>query len=130
MDDPLMLTAATTLVAWTTTNLAEGARSAVAELTEFLRRRFRRDAASRETVEVALRQPTADALHRLAALLEQEARRDAAFGAEFRARVAEVQTIVADGHADVTNTVSGDVSGPVVQARDIHGGITFGSSHS
>ncbi|MGC5053153.1 hypothetical protein ACLQ2S_17060 [Micromonospora sp. DT48] len=128
MDDPLMLAAATTLVAWVTTNLAEGARSAVTGLTDFLRHRFRREAASWETVEVALRQPTPDAVHRLAALLHQEARRDATFGAEFRARFAEVQAIVEDNHGDVTNTVSGDVSGPVVQARDVHGGITFGGT--
>ena len=51
MDDPLMLTAATTLVAWATTNLADGARSAVAGLTEFIRHRFGREMASRETVE-------------------------------------------------------------------------------
>ena len=129
MDDPLMLTAATTLVAWATTNLAEGARSAVTGLTEFLRHRFGREMASRETVEVALRRPGTDAVHRLAALLEQETRCDAAFGAEFRARFAAVQAIVGAGHGDVTNTVSGDVSGWMVQARDIHGGVTFGDSH-
>ncbi|MGQ5262888.1 hypothetical protein ACTWLT_19330 [Micromonospora sp. ZYX-F-536] len=126
MDDPLMLAAATTLVAWTTTELAQGARSAVSGLTEFLRHRFRHEQAAEQTVEVALRHPTADTVQHLAALLEQETLRDPAFDAEFLARFAKVQAIVAANQGDVTNTVSGDVSGSVAQARDVHGGISFG----
>ncbi|MGV9763580.1 hypothetical protein [Micromonospora tulbaghiae] len=126
MDDPLMLAAATTLVAWATTELAQGARSAVSGLTEFLRHRFRHE----QTVEVALRHPTADTVQRLAAILEQETLRDPAFDAEFRARFAKVQAIVAANQGDMTNTVSGDVSGSVVQARDVHGGISFGGRSS
>lgn len=126
VDDPLMLAAATTLVAWATTELAQGARSAVSGLTEFLRHRFRHE----QTVEVALRHPTADTVQRLAAILEQETLRDPAFDAEFRARFAKVQAIVAANQGDMTNTVSGDVSGSVVQARDVHGGISFGGRSS
>ncbi|MEU6204130.1 hypothetical protein ABZ814_11135 [Micromonospora musae] len=126
MDDPLMLAAATTLVAWATTELAQGTRSAVSGLTEFLRHRFRHEQAAEQTVEVALRHPTADTVRRLAALLEQETLRDPLFDADFRARFAKVQAIVATDQGDVTNTVSGDVSGSVVQARDVHGGISFG----
>ncbi|WP_349876348.1 hypothetical protein ABIH81_19585 [Micromonospora sp. HUAS YX12] len=125
MDDPLVL-AATTLVAWATTELAQGARSAVSGLTEFLRHRFRHEQAAQQTVEVALRHPTTDTVQRLAELLEQETLRDPLFDAEFRARFAKVQAIVAANQGDVTNTVSGDVSGSVVQARDVHGGISFG----
>ncbi|MCL7456250.1 hypothetical protein M8I35_03515 [Micromonospora sp. MSM11] len=126
MDDPLMLTAATTLVAWATTNLAEGARSTVTDLTEFLRRRFRGEAAVQELVEVGRHPPAPDTARRLATLLEQEAERDPAFDAEFRARYAQVRAVVANHAGNVTNTVSGDVAGPVVQARDVHGGISFG----
>ncbi|MBQ0906766.1 hypothetical protein [Micromonospora sp. U21] len=126
MDDPLMLAAATTLVAWTTTELAQGARSAVSGLTEFLRHRFRHEQTAEQTVEVALRHPTVDTVQRLAALLEQETLRDPLFDADFRARFAKVWAIVAADQGDVTNTVSGDVSGSVVQARDVHGGISFG----
>ncbi|MEV6370168.1 hypothetical protein AB0L86_25105 [Micromonospora musae] len=126
MDDSLMLAAATTLVAWATTELAQGARSAVSGLTEFLRHRFRHEQAALQTVEVALRHPTTDPVQRLAALLERETLRDPAFDAEFRARFAQVEAIVAANPGDVTNTVSGDVSGPLVQARDVHGGISFG----
>lgn len=126
VDDPLMLAAATTLVAWATTELAHGARSAVSGLTEFLRHRFHHEQAAEQTLELALRHPTADTVQRLAALLEQETLRDPAFDAELRERFAKVQAIVAANQGDVTNTVSGDVSGSVVQARDVHGGISFG----
>ncbi|MEH0934026.1 hypothetical protein [Micromonospora psammae] len=126
MDDPLMLAAATTLVAWATTELAQEARSAVAGLTEFLRHRFRNEQAAQQTVEVALRHPTADMVQRLAALLEQETLRDPAFDAELRERFAKVEAIMAANQGNVTNTVSGDVSGSMVQARDVHGGISFG----
>lgn len=112
--------------AWATTELTAGARSAVTGLTGFLRQRFRQEAAAQETVELALRQPTPDTVHRLAALLEQEALRNPAFGAEFRARFARAEAIVTDNAGNVTNAVSGDVSGSVVQARDVHGGISFG----
>ncbi|KAB1925834.1 hypothetical protein F8280_11225 [Micromonospora noduli] len=118
--------AAATLVAWATTELAREARSAVSGLTEFLRHQFRHEQAAEQTVEVALRHPTASTAQRLAELLEQETLRDSAFDAAFRARFAEVRAIVAADQGDVTNTVSGDVSESVVQARDVNGGISFG----
>ncbi|MEH0972810.1 hypothetical protein V6U77_16960 [Micromonospora sp. CPCC 205546] len=67
-------------------------------------------------------------MRRPAALLEQEALSDPAFGAEFRARFAQVEATVAANQGNVTNTVSEDVSGSVVQARDVHGDISFGGS--
>ncbi|MFI7026823.1 hypothetical protein ACIBMZ_29320 [Micromonospora sp. NPDC049900] len=128
MDDPFMLTAATTLVAWTTTNLAESARTAVVDLTEFLRHRFRHDRASRETLEVAVRRPDLHTARHLAALLAHAARQDPTFNDQFRTRFAHTQAVIAAGPGDVTNTVSGDVSGSTVQARDIHGGVSFGGN--
>ncbi|MEV4481697.1 hypothetical protein [Micromonospora coxensis] len=126
MDDPLMLAAATTLVAWATTNLADSARSAVTGLTGFLKDRFRNEAAVRELAEATGRPPAPDTPRRLATLLEREALRDPTFDAEFRARFAQVQAVVAAHSGNVTNTVSGDIGGHVVQARDVHGGISFG----
>lgn len=126
VEDPLMLAAATTLVAWATTELAQGARSAVFGLTEYLRHRFHHEQTAQQTVEVALRHPTTDTVQRLGALLEQETLGDPAFGAEFLERFRKVQAIVAANQGDVTNTVSGDISGSVVQARDVHGDISLG----
>lgn len=124
--DPLMLTAATTLIAWTTTELAQGGRVAVSSLIDFLRDRFRRDPAGHKVIEDALYQPSPDAAHRLAELLDRETQRDAAFGAEFRARWERTDAAVTAALGGVANSISGHVSGPVVQARDVHGDISFG----
>ncbi|MEO3777281.1 hypothetical protein ABGB16_10605 [Micromonospora sp. B11E3] len=126
MADPIMVTAATTLVAWATTELAQGGRQAVSSLIEFLRNRFRHEPAAREAVEGALRQPSPDATRRLVEVLEGEALRDPAFGAELRARWTQAEATVTAGTGGVANSVSGDVHGSVVQARDVHGGISFG----
>ncbi|MEV0326950.1 hypothetical protein AB0H63_10950 [Micromonospora echinospora] len=125
--DPLLLAAATTLVAWTTTELAQNGRVAVSALIDFLRDRFRREPEAREAIEAALHQPSPDAARLLAELLHREALRDPAFGAEFHTRWEQADKAVAASLGGVANSISGDVSGPVVQARDVHGGISFGS---
>lgn len=51
---------------------------------------------------------------------------DQQFGEQLRAQWATVQGQASD--SGVVNTISGTVQGDVVQARDIHGGITFGSA--
>lgn len=126
VNDPIMVTAATTLVAWATTELAQSGRAAVSSLIGFLRHRFRHEPASRAAIEEALQQPSPEAVGRLAELLERESRRDVAFGAELRSRWSQVDATVAEGAGGVANSVSGDVDGSVVQARDVHGGIHFG----
>ncbi|MGW3611086.1 hypothetical protein ACWD6N_14510 [Micromonospora sp. NPDC005163] len=126
MTDPIMVTAATTLVAWATTELAQSGRAAVSSLIGFLRTRFQHEPASRAAIEGALQQPSPEAVGRLAELLDRESHRDVAFAAELRARWSQVEVTVAEGAGGVANSVAGDVHGPVVQARDIHGGIYLG----
>ncbi|WP_405431894.1 hypothetical protein [Micromonospora sp. NBC_00617] len=126
MTDPIMVTAATTLVAWATTELAQGGRAAVCSLIGFLRTRFQHEPASRAVIEGALRQPSPEAVGRFAELLDRESRRDVAFGAELRARWSQVEATIAEGAGRVANSVSGEVHGPVVQAGDVHGGIHLG----
>ncbi|MBC9005203.1 MULTISPECIES: hypothetical protein [Micromonospora] len=126
--DPLLLAAATTLVAWTTTELAQGGRLAVSALIDFLRERFRREPGAREAIEAVLHQPSSDAARLLAELLHRETLRDPAFGAEFHTRWEQASKAVAASLGGVANSISGDVSGPVVQARDVHGGIFFGDA--
>ncbi|MFC4019159.1 hypothetical protein ACFOW4_14575 [Micromonospora sp. GCM10011542] len=121
-----MVTAATTLVAWATTELAQSGRAAVSSLISFLRTRFEHEPESNAVIEGALQQPSPEAVGRLAELLDRESRRDAAFDAQLRARWSRVEAIVAEGAGGVANSVSGDVHGPVVQARDVHGGIHLG----
>lgn len=82
--------------------------------------------AQREVIEGLLRQPSQDAAYVLAVLLDREAPRDPAFGAELQARWERTDAVVTAGPDGMANSISGDVSGPVVQARDIHGGVSFG----
>lgn len=130
MADPIMLAAVTALVTWTTTELATGGRVAVSSLMQFLRQRFRPAPDSAEVLEGTLTDPTPARLERLAEMLEREASRDPSFGAELRARLTRTGEVVRATSGDVANVVSGDVHGPVVQARDIHGGISFGSGEA
>ncbi|WP_433233382.1 hypothetical protein ACQP2H_15970 [Micromonospora sp. CA-248260] len=126
MTDPIMLTAVTTLVTWGTTQLAQGSREAVGSLVTFLRERFRREPAARAAIEGAFEVPSPAATRLLAAVLADEASRDPGFAAEFHNLWARVEATLAASADGVVNSVSGDVSGPVVQARDIRGGISFG----
>lgn len=123
--DPLLLAAATTLVTWTTTELAQDGRVAVSAMIGFLRDRFRREPEARNVIDTVLHQPSPDAARLLAELLHRETLRDAAFGAEFHVRWEQASKAVAASLGVVANSISGDVTGPVVQARDVHGGISF-----
>jgi ADP-ribosylglycohydrolase len=63
-------------------------------------------------------------LRALATALEAHGRADAAFGRQVQEWF---DTASATVSGQVTNTISGTVQGHAVQARDIHGDITFGS---
>lgn len=126
MTDPIMLTAATTLVAWATTQLAQGGREAVGSLVTFLRDRFRHEPMACAAIEGAIGEPSPSATRLLAAVLADEAGRDPGFAAEFRGRLAQVEATLTASSDGVLNSISGDVGGTVVQARDIHGGVSFG----
>src|ERR1039457_715686 len=58
----------------------------------------------------------------LADLLAQRADADPGFAAAFRPWLSAAQLLLAEGNA-TANQVTGGVSGPVIQARDVHGGI-------
>jgi sialic acid synthase SpsE len=62
----------------------------------------------------------------LAAALQQAADADPAFAAQLHALWPQAQSeLHAEGNATI-NKISGTVSGHVLQARDIQGGVTFG----
>lgn len=62
-------------------------------------------------------------LSTLAAALDSESRTDA----EFAQQLQEWYTAT-EVTGQTTNIISGTVDGPVVQARDVHGGIAFGKN--
>jgi hypothetical protein len=90
-----------------------------------VRRLFGRQSTSVEAVKRLDERPgDADAIRALAHALVADSSRDPQAAAQLRRWLADArQTIAMDDH--VTNTVSGNVSGNVLQARDIHGNVTF-----
>jgi hypothetical protein len=94
-------------------------------LTSVVRRLFGRNTTSVEAVKRLGERPgDPDAIRALAQALVDDSSRNPQAAAQLRHWVtAAEQTIAASG--DVTNTVSGEVHGNVLQARDIHGNVTF-----
>jgi hypothetical protein len=90
-----------------------------------VRRLFNRRSTSVEAVKRLGERPgDPDAIRALAQALVDDSARDPQAAAQLRHWVAAAeQTIAMDQR--VTNTVSGQVSGNVLQARDIHGDIRF-----
>jgi hypothetical protein len=94
-------------------------------LSSFVRRVFGRRSTSVEAVKRLSERPgDEDSIRALAQALVADSARDPQAAARLRHWVAEAEMRISqDGH--VTNSMSGEVSGKVVQARDIRGGITF-----
>jgi hypothetical protein len=100
---------------------ALAAKSATS-LYELVKRRF----AGRQEAEAALEaadgaRPDSPEVVALADRLAEEETQDPAFGVELR-QVWQQTSASGDG---VVNQITGNVSGKVVQARDIEGGISF-----
>jgi hypothetical protein len=102
------------------------AAKAVTSIYDMVKKRFADRAEARAALEAANNAPNDDqAVHALAEQLAVEEAADPEFGASLRAEWAKVNV---EQHADrggVTNQITGNVSGKVVQARDIDGGVSF-----
>ncbi|RJL31000.1 hypothetical protein [Bailinhaonella thermotolerans] len=98
----------------------EAGKSAWNSLTALVRRRFGDDSAELE------RRPPDEA----AAGLVWRAGADPEFGEALAEWMRDASALVQQ-RRDVTNTISGDarVTGPVIQAGDIHGSINLGGPH-
>jgi hypothetical protein len=94
-------------------------------LSSVVRRLFGRRSTSVEAVKRLGERPgDTDSIRALAQALVDDSNRDPQAAAQLRHWIASAEeTIAADER--VTNTVTGDVRGNVLQARDIHGNITF-----
>jgi hypothetical protein len=122
--DPITTSIATALATAATTALTDASRGLTAKVATLLRERFRRDYSSRGALEAVMHDPDDHAaVQRLAELLDQRMREDPVFAQRLREFWAG--NAASDGRHDVTNTVRGPVQGSVVQARNVHGGITF-----
>jgi hypothetical protein len=123
-----MVAAAVALATKAAEGLSDAGRAALGQLVQLVRGKLRADP-DRAALESAQAQPDDDLLvQRLAALLEGAAAQDEAFAVG----LTRLWTALRDEWAvakqgGVVNQVSGAVSGTVVQARDVQGGITFGT---
>jgi hypothetical protein len=69
--------------------------------------------------------PESPLVHTLSEHLEQAEQDDKAFSEQLRNRWHEVSIAQDANDGGINNLISGSVSGNVIQARDINGGITF-----
>jgi hypothetical protein len=69
--------------------------------------------------------PESAEVHALSEELEQAERDDPQFAVELRAAWARITTTQHADHGAVSNQIIGNISGKVVQARDIEGGVSL-----
>lgn len=113
MTEPILVSVAGALASRAATGLYELVKRAFSGRQEATRALEAAEGAEEGSPEV----------ERLAEELAAAQREDPAFGEELRKQWLSVHQQAQYG--GVTNQVSGDVSGKVVQARDIHGDISF-----
>ncbi|WP_424535085.1 hypothetical protein ACOZ38_33635 [Sphaerisporangium viridialbum] len=103
----------------------EAGKSAWASLTTLVRQRFGSDS----TAVAALERPDSGKPDQVAGILVDLAAADPEFGKELHRWTTEATRVIQQKR-DVSNTISGEarISGPVVQAGDVHGSINFGKS--
>jgi hypothetical protein len=118
----------TTLLGQVLTALTQGAagqagQQAWTALAALATRLLGRDSAEAGAIEAARAGTPAPAL--LAGLLARRAGDDPGFAGELQAWLADAQVLLAAGHV-TSNQVTGEVSGTVIQAGDVFGGINLG----
>jgi hypothetical protein len=126
LGDPLTATIVEALAASGAKTLADGGTSALRRLIGVLRDRFRRHPAGRGVLEIALENPDdPEARAALLRLLEEHISNDPDFAQELNALRTDIEAERQPGDQSAHNTVR-DVSGNLVQARDINGHIIMG----
>jgi hypothetical protein len=107
--------------------VAGAVASAIGRLAAGLRDKFRKDPTARGALEIVVDDPgDVEAKENLAVLLDQHVKQDPEFSAWLRTEWGLVRPLIAQVDRSVANTVCGNVSGNVVQARDIEGGVHVG----
>jgi hypothetical protein len=119
---------ALTLATGAAAGLTEGGKTAFAALVGLVRRRFQ----GRESAQAALvgtESATEDThLKSLRDELAQATAEDPIFDKELRRHWGELRSHLTADAGGVVNNLSGSVEGNAVQARDVHGGISFGDA--
>lgn len=127
MADPVMIAIAAALAGKATQGLLSGARSAWGALLRLIKDQAGDDPIIAAALTAAENQPEDQSrIDLLGEVLEQRAQRDPAFDDQLRSLWEQTQPELRAEHGGTINEIAGTVSGHVVQARDIEGGITFG----
>lgn len=128
MDEPLLVAVASAVATGSVAGLTDAGGAALRDLVRVVTERFARTTSSQAILDAAQDGSTNDAVTALTGELRSATAGDQLFAHEVRRLWQEVQQhgpAASDG--GVVNTISGDVYGPVVQTRDVTGGIAFGS---
>jgi hypothetical protein len=127
-DEDILTAVALALATKAVDGLTEGGKVAFAALTRLVRERFQRRASARAALaEAEARSPNEARIQSLRDELALTAANDPEFDRELRRLWRYVSTHVATA-GGVINNFSGPVRGNVVQARDVHGGMSFGET--
>lgn len=102
------------------------ATKAAASLYDMVKKRFDHRAEARAALEAATASPDDhQAVQALADQLATEEAADPAFSTALRTEWTKVRVDQRADRGGVSNQVTGEVSGKVLQARDIHGDVSF-----
>jgi hypothetical protein len=126
-DQELLTTIAVTLATKTAEGLAAAGRSAFESLARLVRRRFEGRKSSTALPEVWTDTADGTRIETLREAFAQAIADDPPFEAELRQHWQSLSPYLEVQDGGVINHVGGNVEGNVVQARDVHGGISFGS---
>jgi len=126
--DPTMTAVAVAVAGKLTETLTAAAKTALGNLVNLVKRRFAGDDAAQHALTEAEKAPDdADRVHELAKQLERLAAEDPKFAERLHGLWAQASAGLHAETGGVVNEISGSVSGHVVQARDIQGGVSFGT---
>jgi len=129
MDQQMVTAIAVALATKASEGLAEGGRAAFESLARLVRRAFQSRAAASAALTDAEVDPADGA--RITALqraLSHVMSEDPAFDTDLQDLWREISPHLTVSDGGIVNNISGRVEGNAVQARDIHGGISFGTS--
>lgn len=128
-DEDILTAVALAMATKAVEGLTEGGKAAFAALARLVRQRFQRRASAQAALAAAEADPPDEArIQSLRDELAQAAADDPEFDRELRRLWRDVSSHSTANTGGVINTVSGSVAGNVVQARDVHGGISFGET--
>ncbi|GAA1636821.1 hypothetical protein [Actinoplanes couchii] len=124
MTRPISSTMVTAILARAESEAATRERGAASALIDFLKERLRTHPAGSAAIDDAIRSRSVESAGHLAEILDEQVRVDHDLGREIHARWLRVQAPASD-RSGITNSVVGNVSGSVVQVRDVSGGISI-----